>query len=247
MKKLFGESLNRLRKEHGLPKISDFSNHLNDDSIFACNKSLVSVPNDVTINYTHTSYLFPDNNNELDDKVINFISKANKTIYVGFGSMTDSKPKKSKKLFQKLSSLKEYNFIISKGWAKFNFETHSDNILFIDYVPFLVLFPRMSIVIHHGGAGTTLSAAQSGTPQIIVPHMIDQHYWAKLISDLKIGSNPIRKKKLNFKRLKKLIDYIFNNPEISENAKKMGKEMNKENGLKSTISYLENEHTRMKK
>ncbi len=241
LKKLFGENLNLLRKEQGLPKIIDFANHINENSILACNKSLITVPNDVKTKFIHTSYLFIENQIKLDDKILNFISKSNKTIYIGFGSMTDSNPKKSIKLLKELSNLTEYNFIISKGWAKFNIETHSDNILFIDYVPFLTLFPKMSIVIHHGGAGTTLSAAQSGVPQVIVPHMIDQYYWGKLISDLKIGSNPIKRSALNLHNLKKSIDYIFTNSEITENAKRIGFEMRKENGLKNTISYIENE------
>lgn len=243
LKRLFGNSLNQLRKEKGLQEIIDFTNHINKNSILACNKSLVTVPRDVKTNFIHTSYLFLRSQIKLDDEILNFISKANKTIYIGFGSMTATNPKKSLKLLKELSNLTEYKFIISKGWAKFDLEAHSNNVLIIDYVPFHILFPMMSIVIHHGGAGTTISAAQSGVPQIIVPHMIDQYYWGKLISDKKIGSKPIKKKLLTLKRLKKSINYIFNNPEITENAKKLGLEMKKENGLKSTVRYIEKEYS----
>ena len=49
------------------------------------------------------------------------------------------------------------------------------------------LFPNVAAVIHHGGAGTTLAAAQAGTPQLIVPQVADQPYWASQLVRLGIG------------------------------------------------------------
>jgi vancomycin aglycone glucosyltransferase len=41
------------------------------------------------------------------------------------------------------------------------------------------LFKRVAAVVHHGGAGTTTIAAMAGVPQVVVPQIWDQHYWAK--------------------------------------------------------------------
>jgi vancomycin aglycone glucosyltransferase len=41
------------------------------------------------------------------------------------------------------------------------------------------LFRRVAAVVHHGGAGTTTAAALAGAPQVVVPQIYDQHYWAK--------------------------------------------------------------------
>ncbi|HVF18402.1 MAG TPA: nucleotide disphospho-sugar-binding domain-containing protein, partial [Steroidobacteraceae bacterium] len=41
---------------------------------------------------------------------------------------------------------------------------------------------------HHGGAGTTTTAARAGTPQVVVPQIADQPYWASRVWDLGIGS-----------------------------------------------------------
>jgi vancomycin aglycone glucosyltransferase len=43
------------------------------------------------------------------------------------------------------------------------------------------LFRRVAAVVHHGGAGTTTIAAQAGVPQVVVPQIYDQHYWAKRV------------------------------------------------------------------
>jgi vancomycin aglycone glucosyltransferase len=50
------------------------------------------------------------------------------------------------------------------------------------------LFKRVAAVVHHGGAGTTTAAARAGAPQVLIPQLFDQHYWAQRINDLGIGT-----------------------------------------------------------
>ena len=49
------------------------------------------------------------------------------------------------------------------------------------------LFKRVAAVVHHGGAGTTTTATLAGAPQVVIPQMYDQHYWAQQIHNLGIG------------------------------------------------------------
>ncbi|AXK36492.1 DUF1205 domain-containing protein [Streptomyces armeniacus] len=49
-----------------------------------------------------------------------------------------------------------------------------DGVRLIDPVPLNLLLPHCDAVIHHGGAGTTLTAAYYGVPQIVVPPVTDQ-------------------------------------------------------------------------
>ena len=50
------------------------------------------------------------------------------------------------------------------------------------------LFRRVAAVVHHGGAGTTTTATRSGAPQVVVPQIADQPYWAGRVADLGIGA-----------------------------------------------------------
>ena len=50
------------------------------------------------------------------------------------------------------------------------------------------LFREVAVVVHHGGAGTTTTAARAGTPQVVVPQVYDQHYFARRVSALGIGT-----------------------------------------------------------
>jgi vancomycin aglycone glucosyltransferase len=42
--------------------------------------------------------------------------------------------------------------------------------------------------VHHGGAGTTTVAALAGAPQVVIPQIYDQPYWAQCIQRLGIGA-----------------------------------------------------------
>ena len=50
------------------------------------------------------------------------------------------------------------------------------------------LFGRVAAVVHHGGAGTTTTAARAGAPQVVVPQIVDQPYWAGRVAELGIGA-----------------------------------------------------------
>jgi vancomycin aglycone glucosyltransferase len=42
--------------------------------------------------------------------------------------------------------------------------------------------------VHHGGAGTTTAATRAGAPQVVVPQIGDQPYWAGRVAKLGIGA-----------------------------------------------------------
>lgn len=59
----------------------------------------------------------------------------------------------------------------------------------LNWVDFNHVLPRTTLIIHHGGMGTTHAAAVHGIPQIIVPHAADQRGQARRVAQAKIGLN----------------------------------------------------------
>lgn len=70
---------------------------------------------------------------------------------------------------------------IQKGWADPPPPPTGSRIRIIGPADHGRLFPQASMIIHHGGAGTTTSSFLAGKPQIIVPHFADQPYWARTV------------------------------------------------------------------
>ncbi|QYR22259.1 DUF1205 domain-containing protein [Paenibacillus sp. sptzw28] len=61
------------------------------------------------------------------------------------------------------------------------------NVRTTGWIPLSALVPTCSAIVHHGGAGTTMNAVVAGVPQLVFPHMADQHINAAAVEKRGIG------------------------------------------------------------
>lgn len=59
----------------------------------------------------------------------------------------------------------------------------------LPWVDFDHVLPRLAVIVHHGGMGTTHHAILHGLPQVVVPHAADQRGQARRVAQAKIGLN----------------------------------------------------------
>ncbi len=78
--------------------------------------------------------------------------------------------------------------LVSRGWAGLALVDDREDCFGVGEVNQQALFGRVAAVVHHGGAGTTTTAARAGAPQVVVPQMVDQPYWAGRVAALGIGA-----------------------------------------------------------
>jgi len=57
----------------------------------------------------------------------------------------------------------------------------------LNWVPFDHVLPRVRVILHHGGMGTTHAAIVHAIPQVIAPHAADQRGQARRASRAKVG------------------------------------------------------------
>jgi vancomycin aglycone glucosyltransferase len=107
-------------------------------------------------------------------------------VYFGFGSIRAPQDL-SKTMIESARALGR-RVILSRGWADLSLVDDAPDCLAIGDVNQQALFPRVAAVAHHGGAGTTTAATRAGVPQVVIPQHHDQHYFARRVSDLGIGS-----------------------------------------------------------
>ena len=72
--------------------------------------------------------------------------------------------------------------LIQRGWRSLGLDAKSlpPHIKLIGHAPHDWLFSQASLIIHHGGAGTTAACLRAGVPAIVIPWMIDQPDWGEL-------------------------------------------------------------------
>ena len=115
-----------------------------------------------------------------------FLDPGTAPIYFGFGSM--HVPQDLGQVTIQTARVLGRRAIVSRGWADLSLLDSERDCLTVDEVNYQALFKRVAAVVHHGGAGTTTAAALLGAPQVVIPQMYDQYYWAKRIHDLDIGT-----------------------------------------------------------
>src|SRR5258706_10364710 len=124
-------------------------------------------------------------------------------------------------------------------WGGLGNQSLPDTVFRIDYAPYDWLFPRMAMVIHHGGSGTTAFGLRSGIPSCVVPFVFDQHYWGVRIAELGVGPKPIRYKELTVERLRKAICLGVSDSQMRQKAAELGQKIQAENGIENALTLFE--------
>jgi UDP:flavonoid glycosyltransferase YjiC (YdhE family) len=66
-------------------------------------------------------------------------------------------------------------------------EDFGNQVFVTDYAPHSLLFPRASVVVHHGGIGSTAQALASGRPQLVTPVFGDQFDNARRLAEMGVA------------------------------------------------------------
>lgn len=170
----------------------------------------------------------------------NFINLGDPPLYIGFGSMKElSSFKKTFDLIIEALNITKQRAVVGLGWTTNNYTgAIPENIFLIESVPHSWLFPKMKMVIHHGGAGTTAAGLTAGKPTIIIPHNADQPAWGQKVYELGAGSKPIKKTKLTADKLANAILFALQ-PTIIANAGQLGQQLRKEDGVKAAVKIID--------
>jgi sterol 3beta-glucosyltransferase len=107
-------------------------------------------------------------------------------------------------------------------------------------LPHTWLFEQASAIAHHGGFGTTGSALHAGVPAIVVPHIIDQHLWARRAHALGVSPEPIPRARLTTERLAQAIAQAVSDTQMREKAAQLGEQIRAEpDGVDSAVKLIE--------
>ncbi|MEM9227446.1 MAG: nucleotide disphospho-sugar-binding domain-containing protein, partial [Verrucomicrobiota bacterium] len=131
---------------------------------------------------------------------------------------------------------KDRKLIVQTGWAGFRTPDDAPHLLELGKANHDSLFRHASVVVQHGGAGTTASVMHAGVPQIVVPHIADQPFWAGEVERLGLGvmitadTWP--------KTLCAAIDQVDAQPAYSAEAEAVAAQLSRERGRKVAVDYI---------
>ena len=231
--------INEERIKLGMPPIREIYDYkLGDEVLVASDPILGRIPSDYKHPCVQLGYFHASVKGELDTDLQNYIAAGPKPVYIGFGSMTIEKYAKKFEVFvRQVAQATQHRLVIS-GVADAHGEI-AKGFYAVGHVPHSLLFPQMSAVVHHGGAGTTATAARAGVPQIIVPHFFDQFYWGNQIFVQGLGPRPINRRVLTVPRLSNAIQECLANPSFQRRATFIANGLRKQDPLDNAVAYIE--------
>jgi vancomycin aglycone glucosyltransferase len=178
--------LNAQRGALGLAPVDDVRSHvLTDRPWLASDPTLAPWPDAASDTVLQTGAWILRDERPLSSEIESFLAAGDAPIYFGFGSIRAT-PDLARVMIESARAVGR-RAILSRGWAELSLPDDVSDCLAISEVNQQALFPRVAAVVHHGGAGTTTAATRAGAPQVAVPQMYDQHYFAARVNELGVG------------------------------------------------------------
>lgn len=220
---MLGRRVNRRRRALGLARVRDVFGHAYSTCpIVAVDRAFAPMPEDCPVPYQQIRGLHPAGGEALPAKLESFLRAGPAPVFIGFGSMTDPDPDSTTRTVLEAIERVGCRALISEGWAGLGRAALPEGVMTLGSVSHADLFPRVAAVVHHGGSGTTQTAARAGVPQIIIPHVLDQFYFARRVRELGIGPPAIPSARLDADALAGRLEATLDNEFVMERARDLG-------------------------
>ena len=118
-----------------------------------------------------------------------------------------------------------------------------ESICVAEYAPYSGLFPRVALVVHQGGVGTTAQCLRAGRPMLIMPYSHDQPDNARRMRRMGVA-RVIQRSSYKPGRVARRVRAMLAEPEFDARAREAADEVARENGVKTACDALEKLGTR---
>ena len=168
-----------------------------------------------------------------------FLGQGDPPVYVGFGSMAGRDPQHVARIVLEALARSGQRGILATGWGGMQALNAPATAFVLDAAPHSWLFPRMSAVVHHGGAGTTAEGLRAGVPAVIVPFIVDQRFWGTRVQALGAGPAPMPASSLTINQLAAAIHQATSDAVMQRQAKAVGTAVRSEDGLGHAVQSIQ--------
>lgn len=205
--------------------------------LYGVSPSLLSKPVDWPANATVCGqWLVPPPSWLPPADLCDFLYRGEPPLYIGFGSMVGFDRKRMMQAV--VTAVGGRRALFYPGWSGVSTAELPKNFFVIGDTPHDWLFPKTSLVIHHGGSGTSHSACRAGVPSVVVPFVGDQFFWADRLRHAGVAACVANGKSLNAAALSQSIA-IAESEAVRLRVRTLGKRMRGENGLANAVSAIE--------
>ncbi|MGN7189657.1 glycosyltransferase [Curtobacterium sp. MCBA15_004] len=128
--------------------------------------------------------------------------------------------------------------LLVTGWGGLALPTGGpdDDVLAVRSVPFDAVLPHATLVVHHGGAGTSHAVARAGVPAVVVPVTADQPFWAAQLHRQGVAAAPVPLRRVSADTLGRAMGDALSR---RGRAAEVGRAVRREQGVQRAVDVLE--------
>jgi sterol 3beta-glucosyltransferase len=210
--------------------------------LYGFSPSILPPPPDWPVNHIVTGYWFLEEAAGWTPRpaLERFMSAGDPPLYIGFGSMGTGFGRSAFPVIDRALELSGLRAVISPGAEAGPFLPAQDSrrTFVAEDVSHSWLFPRVTAVMHHGGAGTTAEGLRAGVPSIIFPRAVDQYFWAECIARHGAGPCPVHRRDFTPAALARIFRAVATDPDMRQRAREIGARVRAENGVARAVEAL---------
>jgi UDP:flavonoid glycosyltransferase YjiC (YdhE family) len=208
--------LQTARDALGLPRVP-LVKHIREDQSYVIAADPIVVPDDPHwgTRYHRANFIHFDDQRELDPGLDEWLAAGEPPLFAGFGSMNGPGPRRAAQAFIDAFAQSGRRCLIGAGWAGLGDSQLPPGWRVVGDAPHAKLFPRVAVVIHHGGSGTMGAALRAGTPQVVLPLLMDQFLHGRLLHEAGLAPQPVPMEKIIAALLAERVDQALRVPAAS--------------------------------
>ncbi len=239
---MFRKHINMVRRNLGMTDMGSVNDYFTGRSHTVLTLNQVLAPPCRTwhgnYDFSYTGYCYGDIDGSLGPDLLRFLEDGPAPVYLGFGSVSVDDSVAFTRIILEAVRISGCRAVIGTGWTGLGGIELPENIFPVGDTNHATLFPFCAGVAHHGGSGTTHTAARAGVPQFIMPQIADQFYWGHRIYSLGLGPLPVPPKRITVQKLADALREVSTNSMFTHNAKALGKEMKHEDGVPGVVEIV---------
>lgn len=166
-----------------------------------------------------------------------FLMQGEPPVFFGFGSMPVLDRKRVVQQLAEVARKLGVRALIGAGWSELQEIELPSHVFVAKTFDHDRVLPRCRAAVHHGGAGTTVTALRAGLPSLVAHVNLDQSFWGWRVEQLGAGRTlPFHE--LNAQRLERELRALLN-PSYARKAGQLSGWLRAEDGLNAACEAVE--------
>ncbi len=190
---ILGSALNRERQFSHLKPVTGLRQHLvgTGHQLIAVDPEIAHV--EQTANRTVAGYFNFEPHGVLKENIDTILSGKEPAIFLDTLSVGAPERETFLKLLCEALGVSGPRIVVRSDWYGSDEKNVPESCIAIDPAFEFYALVQCAAAVHQGSPGFVMTCARAGLPQVIVPHLVENFYWAERVQSLGLGPEPQRR------------------------------------------------------